>query len=666
VLFEMLTGRRTFGGEDVTEVLAAVVRADPDWSALPADTPRAMVTLLRRSLRKDPQQRLPNLSAARLDIDDAISSVGAEPSGYAEKRPRSLSPRAVATTAGLMAVSAGLAWMLTALPAPATRDPVRVQVTLPAADELHRGARNLAVSPDGHTLAYVAVRDGVSGLYVRPLAVFDATLLAGTEGAYNPFFSPDGRWLGFFAQDKMKRIAVNGGAAATIVEGLGVAPGASWSADNTIVYSPSLIGRSGLWRVSADGGTPAALTTPDAARGEYSHRYPHILPGGRAVLFTSLSGFGWDETNVEALILETGERRVLVRGGQTAQYVPGGHLLYVRAGTLLDVSFDPARLEVGAGDPVAIAAGVMQNGGPNGSLYAASASGTIAYAPAPGGTRLFERQLVWIDRRGRQSPTRAPPRNYTAVALSPDGEGIVVTIGAGTDDLWRYDPGRDLLAKLTTGPRSSREAVWSPDGRNIAYRSNATGLWQIHSIPADGSAAQGTPLLVSAVNNWPTSFSPDGRTLAFVQNVEATRFDAWTLPLDGDRTPQPFAETTAVESPPQFSPNGRWLAYASDASGGVQVYVAPFPGPGRRIQVSTDGGDDPQWHPKGGELFYRNANRTMVVPVTTAGTFAAGRPSVLYEGPSGQVSPDGQRFLAIAAIHGEQVNQINVMINVLK
>jgi Tol biopolymer transport system component len=667
VLYEMLTGRQTFPGDDVTEVLAAVVRADPDWTALPAATPRAIVTLLQRCLRKDQRQRLADLSAARLDIDDALAG-GEATRGEAAPVRRRLAPMPMAAAAvALIGAGAILAWMLKPSPAPATQGPLRMQVTLPAADELDENARNLALSADGRMLAYIAVRDGVSRLYVRPIDAFDARVLDGTDGAYNPFFSPDGAWIGFIAQDKMKKIPVGGGAAQTLVGGLGVNAGAAWGADGTIVYAPSMIGEGGLWRIPAAGGTPTRVTTPDAARGEYSHRYPQFLPGGQAVLFTSLRGFGWDESNVEAVVLKTGERRMLVHGGQTGAYVPAGHLLYCRAGSMFDVPFDPVRLEVGDAKPVALADDVQQNFGPYGALYAVSRTGAIAYVPAPGGSRRFERQLVWVDRQGHRAPVGAPSRNYGDAALSPDGERIAVSIRAGTEDLWRYDLKRQLLTRLPGGEWSSETVTWSRDGRELAYRSNAAGRWQMYMLPEDGSAPQGPPLLTSPSTDIPTSFSPDGRTLAFNRLGGGTLYDIWTLPLDGDRQPRPFLETPANEQDPQFSPDGHWLAYFSDESGGPQVYVVPFPGPGPRIQISTDGGLAPQWNPRGGELFYQNGSRAMVVDVTTRGTFAAGRPRVLYDGPGGQVSPDGQRFLAIVGtVEDRPASAIDVMMQVLR
>ena len=323
---------------------------------------------------------------------------------------------------------------------------------------------------------------------MRPLSSFAATPLAGTEGAFNPFFSPDGKWVGFFAQDKLKKIPVDGGAAQTLAANSGPSGGASWGEDGTIVYAPATTtGTFGLWRVSADGGTPAKLTTPDVTKGEYSHRYPQILPGGKAVLFTAVNGFGWDESRVEALVLATGERRVLVRGGHTGRYVTGGHLLYYRAGALLDVPFDPDRLDVGSASPATIADGVRQNFGPMGALYAVSNTSTVAYVPAAGGSRQFERRLAWTDRHGQSEPIAAPPRNYDIPGLSPDGRQIAVPIVSGTYELWGVRPGpRDAVPAHRGGveqpvarlePGRPRHRVSKQQDRHLAGV-RAAGRWQ--------------------------------------------------------------------------------------------------------------------------------------------------------------------------------------------
>jgi len=655
VLYEMLTGRQTFSGEDVTEVLAAVVRGEPDFSALPKATPPAIETLIRRCLKKDPRQRLADASAARLDLDDAITGrADVSVDEPRARRPR-YAPLVVASLIGVtLLTGAILGWTLRPQPPPSPGIPARLEIALPLGDQLDLFYNNLALSPDGRTVAYVASREGISRLYVRALDSFEASPLDGTDGAFHPFFSPDARWLGFFAQGKMKKIRVGGGPVQEIVDA-GPNGGASWGVDGTIVYAPSAIsGRVGLARVSAEGGESTVVTTPDVAKGEYNHRYPQILPGGRAILFTAVSGFGWDESRVEAMRLDTGERRLLVRGGHTGRYVPGGHLLYHRAGAIYAVPFDPDRLEVGGESPVAIADDAIANSGIVGAPFAVSDRGSVAYVPAPAGRRQFERRLMWTDRQGRLEPLGAPVRNYAETPLvSPDGRQVAVVIVSGTAELWVYDLTRTSLTRLTSDRSSSSHPVWTPDSRRLVYRNNQAGSWSLYRRTADASE-QEERLTKGPVNETPSSWSPDGRVLAFERLSSDTGSDIYTLPLDGDREPRPFATSAASERTPQFSPDGRWVAYASDESGGFQVYVAPYPGPGRQWKISIDGGSAPQWNPKGGELFYENGTQTMVVDVKTGRTFNAGKPRVLYVGPLGGVAPDGQRFLTIAGVAPNQ------------
>ena len=396
------------------------------------------------------------------------------------------------------------------------------------------------------------------------------------------------------------------------------------------------------------------MTTPDVEKGEYNHRYPQILPGGRAVLFTALSGFGWDESRVEAMRLDTGERRLLVRGGHTGRYVPGGHLLYHRAGAIYSVRFDPDRMEVDGESPVVIADDAIGNSGIVGAPFAVSDRGSVAYVPAPTGRRQFERRLMWTDRQGRLEPLAAPVRNYVdRSVVSPDGRQVAVVIVSGTAELWVYDLARASLTRLTSDRSSSSNPVWTPDSRRLVYRNNQTGSWSLYQRTADASEPE-KPLTRGPVNETPSSWSPDGRVLAFERLSSNTGFGylhtvarwrpraAAIRDVAGQRTCAAVFSRRAV------------VAYASDESGGFQVYVAPYPGPGRQWQISIDGGNAPQWNPKGGELFYENGTQTMVVDVKTGTTFNAGKPRVLYIGPPGGVAPDGQRFLTIAGVAPSQ------------
>jgi len=665
VLYEMLTRKKAFPGETVTDTLAAVIRAEPEWSQLPSATPMRVRALLQRCLQKDPKQRLQAIGEARIALDEVLSGV-AEP----------------LTSASTARVSAGfwrqaLPWMLFCLTAVALTalaivhfgrkrlvlNSAHVQIVLPVGDQLDMGGLDVALSSDGTELAYVGIHEGVPQLYIRALDAPEPKAIAGTEGAFNPFFSPDGRWIGFFAQGKMKKVPVGGGPALTLCDA-GSSGGASWGSDDTIIFAPSAqAGAVGLSRVSASGGEPRILTTPDLTKGEYSHRYPQILPGGKAVVFTAMDGFGWDESRIEVLRLDTGERRVLIRGGHTGRYLPAGDLIYYRAGALLEVPFDLARLEAKSNTPVVVADGVFQNAGAAAASYAVSDAGVLAYIPAPAGARQFEQRLIWIDRQGKIEALAAPTRAYAEAALSPDGQHVVVVINSGTQELWVYDLVRRSLTRLVSDQGSSQDAIWTPDGRRIAYRSNRAGHWELYWRSADGSGSE-DPLTGIGYNDMPSSWSPDGKELTFTAISPKTGFDIWMLPLEGDRKPRPFLRTPFNESWAQFSPDGHWLAYESDESGSTQIYVQGYPGPGGKWQLSTEGGRSPAWNPSGRELFYRNGDKTMVVATTTSPSFSAGKPRLLYEGPEGNPTRDGQRFLGIQAAEPAQPpTQITLVLN---
>jgi Tol biopolymer transport system component len=662
VLYELLSGRPAFDGEDVTEILAAVVKTEPDWNRLPRSTPPTIGVLLHRCLRKDRRQRLQDAADARIEIEDVLSGQAiTEPTTSAMKGWRRAVPLSLVVAFGVcLAVVVGiLVWILKPSP-PTVQAPAHLVVAMPPGDRLQTTNLTLAVSPDGTQLAFVAIRGGVPQLYLRALDNPEAKSIPGTDGAFNPFFSPDGQWIGFFAERKMKKVSISRGAPQILCDA-GRSRGATWGPDDTIIFSPSL--SSGLWRVSASGGQPQMLTAPDASKSEYSHRYPQVLPGGKGVVFTALRGFGWDETQVEVLRLDTKERRVVIRGGHTGRFVTSGHLIYYRAGALLAVPFDLSRLKTMSTAPLTIADGVLQAGGTTVAAYSVSAAGTLAYLPAAAGSRQFEQRLVWVDRQGKIETLSGPPRAYGFPTISPDGKQAAVIITSSTEQVWIYDLARGTLTRLTSEPGSSRDPVWTPDGRRLAYRSNQAGIWNIYWRPADGSGSE-ERLTTSDNNNTPQSWSPDGKVLAFIEVNPTTGVDILTLPLEGDRRPQPFLRTSYNESAPAFSPDGQWLAYQSDESSGFQVYVQPYPGPGRKWQVSTEGGGFPKWNPNGRELFYRNGEKSMVVDVTTSPTFNAGKPRLLYEGPAGNPAPDGQRFLGIQAVEPEQPPmQIHVVLN---
>jgi Tol biopolymer transport system component len=543
----------------------------------------------------------------------------------------------------------------------------RTVINLPSGQQLAGLVNGLAValSPDGTRLAYVARQDGTQQLYLRALDSLEAKPIPGTDGAVNPFFSPDGQWVGFFAGGKLKKVSVSGGAAITL--GDAVEPrGASWGSKGMIAFAPSASGR--LQQLPDTGGTPQSLTRLE--KGEVSHRWPELLPGGKAVLFADgTSGFSFANAQVVVQLLGAGERRNLIQAGTNPRYAPSGHLVYAQGGTLMAVSFDPQRLTA-TGAAVPVLESVLQSTTNGDAQYSISATGTLVYVP--GGVQSGQSKLVWVSRNGAEQPLAAPAHAYQSPRLSPDGRRVAVGIQEQEAQVWLYDLSRDTLTRLTFEGNGNVVTSWTPDGKRIAFSSIKEGpqnlFWQL----ADGSGGL-ERLTTSEYTQIPMSWSPDGQLLAFIEVNPTTGYDIWMLRLS-DRKALPFLRTPFNESVPRFSPDGRWLAYISNESGRFEIYIQPYPGPGGKWQISTEGGTEPVWNPNGRELFYRSSNKMMAVDIATQPSFAAGKPRMLFAGqyeptpftnPNYDVSPDGQRFLMLKPNEQAEAapTQINVVLN---
>ncbi len=667
VLYELLTGKPAFGKATLSDTFAAILGGEPEWQALPEGLPTSVRTLLRRCLQKDPKLRLHDIADARIEIEDALRRPGdAETLGEQPKSPTRL-PRWVLAGILLASIMAGVLLSTLRRAPPRSRVVTRFVVSLPGSDRLALGLTPaVALSPDGSLLVYAADHGGVTQLYLRSMDRLEATAIPGTEGASSPFFSPEGRWLGFFADGRLKKVSLSGGGALVLCN----APfgrGATWAADDTIIFAPSLA--SGLFRVSAAGGTPQALTTPDHTQGEFGHRWPEILPGGQELLFTIWRGTNADEARIGLLSLETGERRVLIEGGAGAHYLPSGHLVYVRGDQLLAIPFDFRTQQVW-GTPAAILEGVSM-GGAGAADFSSSLDGSVAYIS--GGLHLGVGALVWVDRHGAPQPLPLPPRPYVFPRLSPDGRQLAVGITGTNAGLWLYELSRGTLTRLASTSNVPLP-IWTPDGKHLTFRPAAGISSNLYSIPADGSGAA-EPLLTSENPQWPGSWTPDGKVLAFQQVDPRTGFDIWILRREGELNPQPFLQSPANEGAPAFSPDGHWLAYVSDESGRNEVYVVPFPGPGGKWQISTEGGAEPVWAWNRKELFYRSGSRMMAVTVATQPAFVAAKRQLLFEGPyepgfSGaglpnyDITRDGQRFVMIQGTERPSLpTQITVVLN---
>jgi eukaryotic-like serine/threonine-protein kinase len=664
VLYEMVTGNKAFAGKSAASVIGAILeREPPPMTAAQPATPEALDRVVRACLSKDPDERWQNAHDLATELQSLAQdrSRGVSPATTPGSRRRGV--WIAAGAAALVALAAWAGWRMGSGGAAAPRPPVHLSMALPTGQTLALGRGSAVVySPDGRRIAYVANHGNSHRLYLRPLDRSEPFPLEGTDGAEAPVFSPDGDWLAFFAENKLKKVSTAGGGVATVC----VAPegrGATWVSNDAIVFAG--LNASGLSRVSAHGGTPEPLTTIDSAKGERSHRWPQALPDGKSVLFTIIpaGGISFDQAQIGTVSLATGQRSVVLEGGSYGQYVPTGHLLYVREGNLMAVPFDLARLKV-SGAAVPVLEGVWTNAS-GGAHVAFSPTGPLAYVP--GGAVETQRTLMWVDRGGRAREVTDRRQDFLHPRLSPSADRVAVAIRMGKSDIWVYELSRGTLTRLTSGSGSVMAPSWTPDGQRLTFAMSSPGSTTgLFVRPADGSGPA-EPLVTNAYTHFNSCWSPDGKHLAFDEQRPDTGWDVWVLSV-GQPQPQPFVRTPANESAPVFSPDGRWLAYSSDETGRAEVYVQRFPGPGGRWQVSAEGGSFPLWARSGRELFYRNGDKMMAADVSSGPAFSAGRPHVVFEGAYlsaiYDVSPDGRSFLMTKAGDRDPASaQVNVILD---
>jgi serine/threonine-protein kinase len=659
VTYEMLLGDPPHTGSTAQAVIAALVTEEPRRITERRQTvPPHIEAAVHRALSKLPADRFSDAAKFAEALTTPQVTPGVAPA----------SARVTAVTASRR--SSALAWVLVGLlfvaalwgwlrPSgrSATGPLATFLVELLASEQVAEAPGNMvAVSPDGATIVYVGVGPEGRQLYARPIGTLRALVVGGTEDAAYPFFSPDGRWVGFSAKGEMRKISLDGGPPITITAG--TYRGASWQSDNTILFSP--IGRAGLSRVSADGGTPEIVTRADTSLGETDHGMPFALPGGAAALFTV-----WNtrvqEQQISVVDLESGEVRYLLEG-TNPHYVETGHLVYVASDrTLRAVRFDLDRLEV-IGRSVPVLEGVSVGRIPDvnmpGSVaeFGLSGNGTLVY--------LFgndtDRTLVLVDRRGGERPLVDERRGFDAPRFSPDGRSVAVRVNdqAGFN-VWRYELNRGAATKLTFDG-SSFYPQWTPDGRRIAFirvtRGNANLVWK----RADGGGVE-APIYEHEASQWDIAWAPDGRRLVFRQNDRDTGRDLWMLALDNGARAAPLVQTASEERSPSLSRDGRFLAYVSDESGRSEIYVQTFPDGESRWQVTTTGGTEPVWSWDDAELFYRSGDSIVAVGITTTPAFAVGRAEAVVRGPyvpnpmhtNYDVHPDGNRFVMVRSGEGE-------------
>jgi len=675
ILYEMLSGRRAFHGESTADTMSAILKEDPpDLSDTNQNISPALERLVNHCLEKNPEERF---HSAR-DLGFALEALSGSTASAQTVTLPAHAPRWIKTRELIAWASAAL-FVLTTVALSVLylrRTPVEVHavrsfILPPEKSSFDLGGRSGAtftVSPDGRRLAFVApTAEGRNLLWVRSLDALSAQALAGTEGAGSPFWSPDSRFLGFFEQGKLKRIDTGGGPPLTLCD----APqgrGGTWNRDDVIVFSPSI--SSGLHRVSASGGASSPVTKLDEARGEVSHRWPTFLPDGKHFLY--LGGtFGIGEgTAIYVASLESKESKLVLRANSNAEYAEG-YLLYQRETTLMAQPFDVKRLET-VGEAFPLAEQVQQGvGNVTAGFFSVSENGILAYLA---GNETGSSQLTWFDRSGKQLGVLGDQAVYSSVRLSPDGKRATVNVidpQSGRPDIWLYEVARNRRTRFTFDPAQERLVAWSPDGSSIAFSSNRKGHFDIYQKASSGAGNEEL-LLESNFDKQPTSWSRDGRFLLYWTIDPKTQADIWILPLSGDRTPFPFLNTEFNEGNGQFSPDGRWIAYFSTESGRVELYVAPFPAPGGKRQISTSGAAVPaRWQGDGKEIFYLAPdNKLMSAEVNGQGaTLEVGAVRALFEvrrgGPGSvyDVTADGQRFLVNTAVEQKESSPIILVIN---
>jgi len=691
VLYECLTAKRAFGGETLTDVLTTVLHAELDVSTLPAGVPADVRQLLARCLAKDPRQRLRDIGDARIVLErSGVLEEGVGSGGRSSALGRALPWSACALLTLLLLLVSLQAfgflelWSRGAAPASA-QGAVHVSLSLPGGDEVgSRKEMPLAISPDGTLVVYVGLHSNETQLYLRPLTQSEPKPIAGTEGAKSPFFSPDGRWLGFFAQGKLKKVTV-GGTALQVLADASDARGGCWGTEDTIYFAPTNV--SGIWKAPASGAPATELTRLDRASGEISHRWPHVLPDGETLLFSIWTGPGPDERHIVRQALAAGgQRHVLIRGGASARFLsPGpqlpGYLLYGRLDALFAVPWAPAEVDLEGVVPIALPESPRLEG-EGAAAYALSTDGTLVYLP--GGDARRAQRLVWVDRAGLAEPLPLPERDYHSVVISPDGRRAIVQIEEGMVGLWLHDFARQTLTPFATSGGSSQAPVWTPDGQRVIYRGTRAGFRNLFWKAADGTGEEGRLTTKADVVQTPTSVSPDGHWLVFNEEGSAqTGGQIWMVPLDGERSatdserPVPVEERTPLllvqGTNGQVAPDGNWIAYQSLVSGRDEIYVQPFPGPGPRQPISTGGAQSPLWSRDGSELFFTTLDKLMAVDVTTTPTFSASAPRVVFEGRyrdsfNGNtpyaISADGRRFLRVQQVQPDRaLTHIDVVLN---
>ncbi|HEX5107205.1 MAG TPA: protein kinase [Vicinamibacterales bacterium] len=660
VLFEMLTGRRAFPGEDVAETLAAVIKGQPDWATLPADTPAAIRRLLRRCLTKEPRERLGDASTARFELDDVASGLAVSESPISPTREPRRWWTWIAVAGIALAIGAVMGRSLMS-PRVAESPELRLEITTPPASY----PTSIAISPDGRSLVFEATQGGQSQLWLRPLDSDEMRPLMNTKDGQYPFWSPDSRSVGFFAEGRLKTLDIGSGSVQSLANA-NAGIGAAWS-DDGFIYFVANPNRPML-KIRDDGGEPVALSATDTVIG-----FPRLIPGNR-LLFYNLGG-GLPR-GLYAVGTDGSDVRKLVDADFGGPYLSSGHLLFIRQGTLFAQGFDPATLSLKE-RPIPIADQVVSDGRQVAAL-SASTDGVIAFRKGTGG-RQSSRRLAWFDRSGKERETIGEPLVAGNASLSPDGRVVALQRSLGDNiDIWTLDIARGTLARFTTHPAIDVNPHWSPDGRRIVWSSSRDGAIDFYQKSFENPSAPDERLVTSGPRQARTlmDWSADGQFLLYRVTSQTGGYDLWALATKEPDKPFPIEQQRFDEREGQFSPNGQWIAYQSDDTGRFEIYLRPFRGTGARTQISRNGGGQARWRADGKELFFVGLDgRLMAVAIEwlSDGSPRAADPVALFAANIGApipvidrqqyiVSRDGQRFLMHTFVEADAA-PITVIVN---
>jgi len=662
VLYEVLTGRHAFQKETRTDTLAAILHSEPDWEAVPSSTLAKIRDLLRRCLQKDVQRRLRDIGDARIELEDMESARQTGNQSVQDViRRRRRSPWIAAALMSMLIAAVVLTWLFRpGMPG----QEMRLDITTPPTTD--PGSVSLAISPDGRKLVFVAISEGRPRLWLRWLNSDSSRLLPATEGAKYPFWSPDSRSVGFFSEDKLKRIDIDSGSVTTLAPAH-IGDGGTWNRDGVILFSQAPKMR--IFRIGPSGGEPAILTQLVELPG--SHRFPQFLPDGRHFLY-----YVYASPEISGVYIgqvDRSETRRLLSADSAAVYASSGHLLFVRQGTLFAQKFDPVRLEL-TGDPAPVVEKITVGTRQGSVALSASAAGPIAYR----GGAANQDQLEWFDRSG--NPTGKLPFVGSAPSISPDGRFVALQgFKDGNFDVWLVETARDSVTRFTSDPADDAQPTWSPDSSSIVFASSRKGQFNLYQKSINGALGSEELLFQTPESKLLPQWSPDGRFLLY-RNLDSKtmKYDIWAWPFEGDHKPFVVVRTDFDEREGRFSPDGKWIAYQSDESGHYEIYIRPFPGPGTKFgPISTNGGVQVQWRGDGKELYYLTLdNRLMAVPIQLSSngqTVLALAPVQLFvtrvagggpvqANPQYTVSPDGKRFLIHTAAQ-ETTTPITVILN---